>query len=333
MGKEGTPSSLPLVPFPHRAEAFSSWLSRLAARYDLHADHLALHAGYPLRGARELDCYLLPQADCALALMTGLSQRSIRTMRCGMPQRRLWVRDHHVWCRECVREALLEGDEPWERRSWRTGATVICSRHRRVLEEACPRCNKIGKGCLFLSDKGRVQPLCAVKGDKINLWGDALGDQLPWGLTIDRTISRCVNALSIDLCRSLVGQTLRAQWRGVSRERRLTTIIEELTLITLITIDYLPRPQPPLYWMLEQSDWKAAFHYTPAMLPTSLATGIIMLVSVVLSDHQFFEDRVFWDPSECQVACEPLTPETYVMWLHPKVRSWGRQIISAPFGV
>lgn len=265
--------------------------------------------------------------------MTGLSQRSIKVMRCGTPQGRLWVRDHPVWCRQCVREDLLEGDEPWERRSWRTGAAVFCERHRRVLEEACPRCNKIGKGCLFLSNKGRMQPLCAVKGDKINLWGEASDDQLPWGLTIDRTISRCVNALSIDLCRSLVGQTLRAQWRGVSRERRLTTIVEELTLMILITIDYLPRPQPPLYWMLKQSDWKAAFHYTPAMLPVPLAVGIIMLVSVVLSDHQFFEDRVFWDPSECQIACEPLTPETYVMWLHPKVRSWGRCLISAPFGV
>ncbi|GAA10312.1 hypothetical protein ACLEIY_18215 [Acetobacter tropicalis] len=137
----------------------------------------------------------------------------------------------------------------------------------------------------------------------------------------------------MDLCRSLVGQTLRTQWRGVSRKRRLTTIVEELTLMILITIDCLPRPQPPLYWMLEQSDWKAAFRYTPAMLPVPMAASIIVLASVVLSDHQFFEDRIFWDPSGCQIACEPLTPETYVMWLHPKVRSWGRQIVTAPFGL
>ncbi|ASL40903.1 hypothetical protein CBI36_11090 [Acetobacter oryzifermentans] len=58
-----------------------------------------------------------------------------------------------------------------------------------------------------------------------------------------------------------------------------------------------------------------------------------VLASVVLSDYQSCEDRVCWNPSECQIACEPLTPETYVMWLHPKVRSWGRQAVTAPFGL
>lgn len=312
---------------------FSSWLARLAARYDLRADYLAVHAGYPLRGARELDCYLLNQADLTLVDMTGLSHRSIKAMRCARPQARLWVRDHPVWCRQCVREDLLKGDEPWERRVWRTGATVFCEHHRRLLEEVCPRCNKIDKGCLFLSDKGRMQPLCAVKGDKISLWGRAPDDQLPWGLTADRTMLRCVKALSMDLSRSLVGQTLRAQWRGVSRERCLTTIVEELTLMILITINHLPKPQPPLCWMLEQPDWKASFRYTPAMLPVSLAAGIIVLASVILSEHQFLEERIFWDPSGCQIACEPLTPESYVMWLHPKVRTWGRRLISAPFSL
>lgn len=332
MGKEGAPSSLPLVPFPHRAEAFSSWLSRLAARYDLRADHLACHAGYPLRGAGELDCYLLPQADRNLAVMTGLSRRSISAMRCGMPQRRLWVRDHHVWCRECVRDALLEGDEPWERRSWRTGATVTCDRHRQLLEEVCPQCGKTGAGCLFVSEKGRLRALCAVRGGKINLWGKPSAVQLPWGLAVNRTTLRCLNALTTDLNRSLVGQPLRTQWRGVSSDRPLTTIVEELTLIILITINYLPRPQPPLYWMQEQSDWKAAFHYTPAMLPVALAAGILMLASILLSDEQFFEELVFWDPLESQIPNEPLTADNYVVWLHPKVRTWGRQIVTAPFG-
>lgn len=77
---------------------------------------------------------------------------------------------------------------------------------------------------------------------------------------------RCLNALTTDLNRSLVGQPLRTQWRGVSSGRRLTAIVEELTLITLITINYVHKPQAPLYWMQEQSGWKAVFHYTPAML-------------------------------------------------------------------
>ncbi|ATI12908.1 hypothetical protein FKW50_08105 [Acetobacter pomorum] len=58
-----------------------------------------------------------------------------------------------------------------------------------------------------------------------------------------------------------------------------------------------------------------------------------VLASVVLSDYQSCEDRVFWDPSGCQIACELLTPESYVMWLHPKVRTWGRRLISAPFSL
>jgi hypothetical protein len=141
-----------------------------------------------------------------------------------------------------------------------------------------------------------------------------------------------LNALTTDLNRSLVGQPLRTQWRGVSSDRPLTTIVEELTLIILITINYLPRPQPPLYWMQEQSDWKAAFHYTPAMLPVALAAGILMLASILLSDEQFFEELVFWDPLESQIPNEPLTADNYVVWLHPKVRTWGRQIVTAPFG-
>jgi hypothetical protein len=112
----------------------------------------------------------------------------------------------------------------------------------------------------------------------------------------------------------------------------LTAIVEELTLVTLITINYVPKPQPPLYWMQGQSDWKAAFHYTPAMLPMALAAGILMLASILLSDEQFFEELVFWDPLESQIANEPLTADNYVVWLHPKVRRWGRQIVAAPFG-
>ncbi|MFT9256480.1 MAG: hypothetical protein ABF535_00215 [Acetobacter sp.] len=57
-----------------------------------------------------------------------------------------------------------------------------------------------------------------------------------------------------------------------------------------------------------------------------------MLASILLSDEQFFEELVFWDPLESQIANESLTADNYVVWLHAKVRTWGRQIVKAPFG-
>lgn len=57
-----------------------------------------------------------------------------------------------------------------------------------------------------------------------------------------------------------------------------------------------------------------------------------MLASILLSDEQFVEELVFWDPLESQIANEPLTADNYVVWLHLKVRRWERQIVTAPFG-
>lgn len=326
-------TSLPIVPFPKTGEALSSWLARVGARYDLRADHILRYAGHTRYSARELDWRICHSADQALESVTEMGQRSLLQMRCGT-RGRLWGRDHHVWCRSCLQEDLEEFGEPWERKTWRTGASIICFRHKRLLEDICPRCLKTGEGCLFVCENGRLRGLCALKADKVLLWIREPKSQLPWSLVLNRNFLHRVNVLTRDLNRILHGNSPHSLWRGVSKTRSLMTVVEEFLWVVLMTLNAFPKPAPPLHWMLEHGNWQGEFHYTPAMLPINLAAGIMMLASILLAAPLSLRqsEKVSWNPNGRRDFSEDLTIENFSTWLHPAVKSWGTNLVSAPVG-
>ncbi len=82
-----TPPPLPLAPRPYPGEAISSWLRRIAARYDTLADDLARHvlgwAAYWDHPAERLDHRADAVLEAAVARATRVDSISRRSRKCG----------------------------------------------------------------------------------------------------------------------------------------------------------------------------------------------------------------------------------------------------------
>ncbi|MFG1182849.1 TniQ family protein [Xanthobacter versatilis] len=145
---------LPLSPRPEDDELLSSWQGRVACRYDLIHDDLSRWLGV-LRddrcgGFTEGD--FTPSAEMvqAWAASCRLPKERVQALALSSrPRSRSW----YVWgegrvagafrrpvCLACLDDDAAAGRDHHIRRPWALVETVVCSRHHRVLDEACPHC-------------------------------------------------------------------------------------------------------------------------------------------------------------------------------------------------
>ncbi|HEY9211537.1 MAG TPA: TniQ family protein [Ancylobacter sp.] len=147
---------LPLAPRPEDDELLSSWQSRVACRYDLIHDDLSRWLGVLRddRCGRFTERDFAPSAEMvqAWAAACRLPEERVQALALSSrPHRR--SRNWYVWgegtaagafrrpvCLVCLDEDAAAGRDHHIRRTWALVETVVCSRHHRVLEEACPRC-------------------------------------------------------------------------------------------------------------------------------------------------------------------------------------------------
>ncbi len=146
------PGRLPVSPRPFPGEALSSWVARLAARYEATPDRLmgALlpEASWDKYGIdRVLDHRPLPPRTVAvLAAATGVPAEAVTALRlppaAGSPNP-LWPRRFaSVWCHACVVAGLLERGEFHRRAEWGFGGSTVCPEHRVLLGCQCPDCEQ-----------------------------------------------------------------------------------------------------------------------------------------------------------------------------------------------
>ena len=144
--------SIPLAPRPLPGEAVTSWIGRIAARYDLPPAALitGLRDGRGIPASRlasidrspdtELE-YLLAKAACVEVGRIG----ALRAAAHGMSD---WVasfRDTLAWCPVCVREDVARWGESYEHAIWRLSCCAVCVAHGQVLVQICPICAR-GRG-------------------------------------------------------------------------------------------------------------------------------------------------------------------------------------------
>ncbi|UOK73478.1 TniQ family protein [Ancylobacter polymorphus] len=145
---------LPLAPRPEDDELLSSWQGRVACRYDLIHDDLSRWLGVLRddRCVRFTERDFAPSAEMvqAWAAACRLSEKRMRALALSSRSR---SRSWYVWgegrvagafrrpvCLACLDDDAAAGRDHHIRRTWALVETVVCSRHHRVLDEACPHC-------------------------------------------------------------------------------------------------------------------------------------------------------------------------------------------------
>lgn len=136
-------------------ELLSSWQGRVACRYGLSGDELAVLIGARLdarRVARFADRDFAPAADAigAWARACRVTERSLGALRLSKGPSPL---DWCVWgeapqagsfqrpiCPACLDKDAEAGGDHYLRGDWMLVERVTCSRHGRVLTETCPHC-------------------------------------------------------------------------------------------------------------------------------------------------------------------------------------------------
>ena len=127
----GAVARLPLAPLPLPDEALSSWIARIAARYDLSADALVRHLllGEPNVGGivRYIDDRPCPQLEVALAEAAGQPEMDFAARRLpGLTEHPgvAWPRQQPAWCPICLFEDVAALGEVHARRNWRLGGAA-----------------------------------------------------------------------------------------------------------------------------------------------------------------------------------------------------------------
>lgn len=184
----------PIVPPPLPEEAFSSWLGRLAARYNLTptilVETLLREKLLSQQMAAWGDWLHWPILDNRLLEVSGLADQHLHALRAPGARKRSpagWAREHPIWCGFCLAEDLKTYGEVYIRKTWRHGGTVICPQHRCLLTSTCPRCHEPTR---LVGWMGHQRLWCAACG--------ALADQrirphaIPiWPFNTPEQIGRC----------------------------------------------------------------------------------------------------------------------------------------------
>jgi hypothetical protein len=163
----GLSGPIPLAPRPLPGEGVLSWVSRVAARYDLAGSELiaGLRGGDGVRSARMacLDWREDPELEALLARATRLDRARIGAMRLvseASVNPAVWRRRGLAWCPDCVRADVARHGETYGRAAWRLGCCVVCPLHRFFLVEVCTAC---GWGrCHLQARRSRQRLVCEV---------------------------------------------------------------------------------------------------------------------------------------------------------------------------
>lgn len=208
-----TARPLPLAPRSLPGEAIRSWVSRIAARYDLEPSELVAQ----LQDGDGVECSRLWaldwQHDAELETLLGRASRleeaqirNLRPLSGGWPDPAGWHRWVLAWCPACVRDDIGRYGETYERAAWRLGFYAVCPRHHAILVTACPGCSSYQ--ARFGRWAGRQRLICDFCRAPVEAAGaTATAKQQPGEVapSYDVVLGTAAFALQADLLRAAAG--------------------------------------------------------------------------------------------------------------------------------
>ncbi len=323
-----TVAPLPLAPRPHPGEAISSWMERVAARYDLTADHLASHVlarrSIGIHRVEHLDHRGDAELELALATATQMTPDRIRALRIAGDDgsASCWHRLTLAWCPECVRTDLLDTGEVYERALWRLGCCVMCPVHGIPLEDRCSRC-MAGARCRFRAADGLLRLACTGCERLVDpAPHSAVNDTSmgAFGVCLTPALIRLAGQLQGDLQAALAGIQPKRPWGFVQSASGLNTVVRNLTFCIVMSTRVkcelrieLPDPRPGSPFQITYDP------ITLGALPHYPAYGALAIIAATLDSLENPGGaRHHWTPDGIGAS---LNAASFVAWLPINTRA------------
>jgi hypothetical protein len=325
-----TPPPLPLAPRPYPGETISSWLRRIAARYDILADDLARHVlgwtAYRDHPAERLDHRADAVLEAGVARATRVDLETIQGMRIVPDDGSAsgWHRARQAWCPACLDADLAERGEVYERALWRLGCCVLCPEHAVPLEDGC-RCCWPPAPCRFQGIEGRLRLACGVSRSLLDPAGGSRAAP-DMGRVGDREVKQLVPVLKRfqdDLRRALASSPPLQSWGLVRTAKGLSTAVRDLTLAIILATRI--KFEPPIEAVPPKPGQAFALIHlpvTPAVLPTSTALNVLARVAALL--RTLPQGNIGWRQWLPDPATELESAASFMTWLP----SWERRLLA-----
>lgn len=336
---------LPLAPPPLPNEAISSWIARIAARYDLSTaafvPNLLPNEADNAEMAWWIDVCACKLLEDALAVAAGVPIASFARQRlAGLAANphAAWPRRSPTWCPLCAVQDVAAFKEVYSRREWGFGGYLMCLQHRCLLIASCPLClHEVEHRPL----KGRLRLWCeycekcvdaALPPRLVPFWPYGTPQQYRRCVTI-RLLNDAVPLLlqvQSDLLAALDGTWPReACARGLKRHG-LFSVLRALLFVMLGPLweqayRFTPRYDLDPAWSLPD-DW------TPGSLPPEIAApALLASVTFLAAENRARLYGVTWNPRLLSPGeSELMRAETLIWHLSATDAEWVRRLFGSP---
>lgn len=339
-------AKLPITPPPQPDEALSSWIARIAARYDLAADDLVrylLPNETDLSGMSQwIDVCAWPPLEDALAAATNrplvnfVQQRlSGLTVNPGAA----WPRNIPAWCPLCVAQDVAAYGEVYRRKAWTYGGYLICSHHRCLLIASCPIClRRVAQRPV----NGRLRLWCeqcdrcadnALAPRQIPFWPFGTPQQHRRCVTIRLTAEARPLLLRVqsDLLVALRGERSKEPWARGLKPARLIATLRQLSFVMLGPLWEDAYRFQQRSWGIDPP-WSLPDDWTPGSLPPEIAApALLASVTFLAAERRTRLQGITWNPRLLLAGeGDRIEAATLIWHLDATDAEWVQHLFGAP---
>jgi len=288
---------LPLAPPMLPDEALSSWLARIAARYDLHADalvrHLLTNAANATAMVGCLDYQTVAPLEAALAAMAGQPVAGFAAHRLTAlvdHPRTAWPRTKPAWCPLCVAQDVAAFGEVYGRVAWLLGGVLLCTAHQCLLIAECPRCFHQAR---YQPMNGRLRIWCehceagadsALKPNRIPFWPYGTPQQRRSCVSVSLSSEARPLLLRVqtDILAMLAGDRPRGPWIRSLQRAGAVDVLRRLVFVMLGPL-WEGRHQVAPAQIAPDGRWLLSATWTPGSLPPQIAAPALLAAVTFLA--------------------------------------------------
>jgi hypothetical protein len=338
---------LPLAPPVRPDEALSSWVARIAARYDLSAFDLVRHLLPKADDVAEmlhwLDYRPVAPLEAALVDVAGQPAVDVRGHRLTDPAmglESLWPRRQLAWCPLCAIADVATSGEVYRRVTWMLGGVLLCTRHQCLLTTACPCCfHQAG----YQPVNGRLRIWCqtcragadsALPPGRIPFWPYGTPQQRRHcgSVSLSAEARPLLQRVQTDSLALLAGAQPTEPWTRYLKPPCVLAVLRRLVFVMLGPLGETSQ-QVRHVAQAENGHWMLSATWSPGLLlPEIAAPALLAAVTFLAAESGTPLHGITWDrrrllPGEA----DSITAETLLRHLDDFNAALVQDLFAAPF--